>query len=193
MNYQEKIFLADRGVEFILKGKTIGDYDKDLENQGFFNYDIIKVLSSIRNILNSKFGGEFKSLLIEDKLDSNREKYSFLDDSIFNEIKENAILNIVNDSKREIRRLLHQGVEINEIIEIVQNKYFVHDDILFYIRKYTTENDVVTTKNQFSYVTVGVVIVFVSIALSAVASAFFYGAIIVGFGLIIKGINGPNG
>ena len=39
MKYQEKIQLAERGIEFLSIGKSMSEYEKELINEGYYIYD----------------------------------------------------------------------------------------------------------------------------------------------------------
>ncbi len=96
MNYREKIKIAEQGVKYLKDGRTLKDYKNQLKKDGFYNYDINNIVFSIKNILWEKYGNEFKTLLETEQLDSKRENYSFLDDEIFDFIKEKEINSIIS-------------------------------------------------------------------------------------------------
>ncbi len=187
MNYQEKIKLAEQGVNYLNEGKSLKGYKDKLKQDGFYAYDINNIVSSIKNMLSEKYGKEFKTLLEAEQLEAKRENYPFLDDEIFDFIKEKEIQSIINDKKREIRQLLYEGYIDTEVAKAVQNKYFTLENAISYIKEYKFKNKVVSKKEKSDYVFFGILLVIAVVVLAMTTTWLFYGAIIVGIGMIIKG------
>ena len=187
MNYQEKIKIAEQGVKYLKDGRTLKDYKNQLKKDGFYNYDINNVVFSIKNILWEKYRNEFKTLLETEQLDSKRENYSFLDDEIFDFIKEKEINSIISAKKREIRQLLYEGYIDIEVAKAVQHKYFTLENAISYIKEYKSRNEVVSKKGKSNYIFWGILLLIAGVTLSIATTRLFYGAVIVGIGMIIKG------
>ncbi len=171
MNYQEKIKLAERGVNYLNEGKSLNDYRDKLKKEGFYAYDINNIVSSIKNMFSEKYSKEFKDLLEAEQLEAKREDYSFLDDEIFNFIKKKEINNIISDKKREIRQLLYDGYIDIEVAKAVQNKYFSLENALSYIRNYKSQNEIVSKKGKYDYIFYGILLVISAVVLSMTNSA----------------------
>ncbi len=192
MNFKEKIKLAEQGVKYLYKGKSLKDYKDKLKQDGFYGYDINNIVSSIKNILSEKYGEEFKTLLEADQLEAKRENYPFLDDEIFDFIKEKEIKRIRYGKKREIRKLLYEGYIDIEVAKAVQNKYFTLENAISYIKEYKSRNEVVSKKEKSDYVFIGILLVIAAVVLAITTTRLFYGAIIVGIGMIIIGASDIN-
>ena len=187
MNYQEKIKLAEQGVNYLNEGKSLKDYKDKLKQDGFYNYDINNIVLSIKNILWEKYGKEFKTLLETEQLESKRENYPLLDDEIFGFIKEKEINSIISAKKREIRQLLYEGYIDIEVAKAVQHKYFTLENAISYIKEYKSRNEVVSKKGKSNYIFWGILLLIAGVILSLATTRLFYGAVIVGIGMIIKG------
>ena len=189
MKYLEKVRLAEEGVKYINENVSLSDYREKLKNDGYYEYDIDIILGSIKNILYEQYGKEFENLLLEGTLDENREGYFELEDSVFDVLAQRAKDNIVKNSKRKIKDLLHKNVRPEIIVKEVENRIFTGNDIINFMNEYVQENEIVSEKQEAEKIMLGFVLIVGGIILTLSMSRLFYGMIAVGIVKLRKGMS----
>ncbi len=248
MKYKEKIRLAEKGIEFISKGNSLNDYQKELENDGYNQYIIQNVLSSIKNIesfnkskkikelendenfleRNIKFITEGKTIdELKDELSKNKftlneintiidnvkkslyekskvqirellldgvalensELSIWLPPKLLEEFRKREILSIINDSRKDVKKLVFLSVNELEIIELVENNFFPKEEIEKYIIKYKKESNDSSKKSCFQTIIfiLGIVLILFGIMVSIYQHRIKFGLILGGIGMVISG------
>ena len=248
MKYKEKIRLAEKGIEFISKGNSLNDYQKELENDGYNQYIIQNVLSSIKNIENFNKSKKIKELEndelflernikfitdgktideLKDELSKNKftlnETNTIIDNvknslyekskvqirellldgvalenselpiwlppKLLEEFRKREILSIVNDSRKDVKKLVFLSVNELEIIELVENNFFPKKEIEKYIIQYTKEANDSSKESCFQTIIfiLGIVLVLFGIMNSIYQHRIVFGLILSGIGMVISG------
>ena len=60
MTYQEKVARAEECFKLILNGSSLSQINDKLKNEGLYLYDITKVMSSVHQMLEDKYGHEIQ-------------------------------------------------------------------------------------------------------------------------------------
>ena len=140
MKYQQKIKLAEEGVVWLSEGKSIEDFQNELLGRNYYQYDIDKVLPSLKKLVSEKYGEAFRTYLLDGTLENRRLEFSNLNDEVFDLIKDYQIKTIKEQSKQEMIKLVKEGVEEEEIIARTANRFFPEIELVKEMEFYTRHN-----------------------------------------------------
>lgn len=104
MTYQEKVARAEECFKLILNGSSLSEINDKLKNEGLFQYDITKVMSSIYQMLEDKYGYEIQKD-IQIAPFANQNKYQ-LHDEVYQDLKNKQIQNFKASITHKISKLV---------------------------------------------------------------------------------------
>lgn len=189
MKYQDKIKLAEEGLDLLSDGKSINEFKEILFSKKLHKPEIESIWRSCTSMLAEKFEPTFKPLILSKELENKRHQFSSFSPDVFELIKTEVTNKIINDSKKKIGELIDAGLDADEIIPKVESSVFSEEDIMEYGEKYHKDNVKVSGKEKQNYQVFGILAIVLGIVLSVYS--FFNdkdGGSILYIGLIIFGV-----
>ncbi len=142
MTYLEKVEKAEECFQMLLEGTPLEKINSKLLDEGYYQYDINKIMPTLRTLLEDKFGKDLdKRLMSSSEYNSN--KYGLADD-VFQYLKEARILSLKSNITDEIHRFVSSKLPDQEIIERVRNPLYTDNEIIDKIQKSKTSFHQVT-------------------------------------------------
>jgi hypothetical protein len=132
--------------------------------------------------------------LLGDELENQNSIFLKLDKEVIEMLKEYELKEIVIRSKQEVDSLVKKGIDEDEIIQKVSNKYFPEEELMKQIEFYSRHNAKVGGQDKKNYLVIGIVCIIDGIRLTVLStvkpfmkgSAIFYGLIIFGIVNLVK-------
>ncbi len=163
MTYKEKINFANKGVEYLNKGNSLEEYELVLKGSGYYDMDVMNVVSSIKNILSEKYIDEFVKLLENDNLVFDKLKYPELDKNTFHHIEHKAIDRIIEYRYEDIEFYLEKGYKPEEIIPSMVDKFLSEEKASEFIDEYYKKNDLVKPQQRPVLIAFGLFSIFTGV------------------------------
>lgn len=192
MNYQQKIELAEKGVEFLSESNSIDDYKKILEKDGYIKHEIDKITSSIKNMLYEKYSENLNTALFNGTVDDKRSEFPLLSDELFKDFKDREIKNIINTTKKAVRKMVDNQIDPLKIVAATKNEFFPREDVASYIAKYTENKEVNNSDRRKALMGLGILQILAGIVLPIRIPLLFFALILIGLGTIITGLIGKS-
>jgi len=133
MTYQEKVARAEECFELIKNGYSFAQIKAKLEREGLYQYDISKVLSSVNQMLDDKFGEEIYRDVRIDSL-SNINKYN-IHDEVYQDLKATKIIAAKGAIMNKIAKFVAAKKTEEEIITHFKGPLITESEILEKIQK----------------------------------------------------------
>ncbi|HMR88187.1 MAG TPA: hypothetical protein PKD51_08540 [Saprospiraceae bacterium] len=133
MTYQEKVAKAEECFELILSGKSFVNITEKLTSEGFYQYDISKIMVSLTQMLDQKFGKDITSD-IHHSTYADSFKYG-IHNEVYQEIKNNQIKKIRDGITYKISRLVGTTKNDNDILTAVSSSFFTDAEVLDKIKR----------------------------------------------------------
>ncbi len=133
MTYQEKVAKAEECFGLILSGKSFVNVTEKLTSEGFYQYDISKIMVSVNQMLDQKFGKDITNDIHHSKY-SDSFKYG-IHNEVYQEIKNNQIQKIKDAISQKISSLVAKTKLDNEILTAVSSPFFTDAEILDKIKR----------------------------------------------------------
>ncbi len=186
--------MAEETADLLSEGKTVEAVTQLLRERGYYPFDIDKIFFSAKGILSDRFGEKIRQYLLEGQLELKKPEFSFLDDDLFNMIREREITTIVDASKTKVNELMQQGVEEEEIIAKTTNAFFSETAALEQMAFYAKFNFKVSGAEKQKYLLIGIACTLLGVGLTIFSfiapglerSYIFYGLIIIGIVNLVK-------
>lgn len=142
MTYQEKIAKAEECYQMLLEGSKLETIYSKLSEEGYYPYDINKIMPTVRTLLEDKFSKELdKSLMSGTDIFSQR--FGLADDT-YEYLKEARIQSLKSYITEEIHRFVSAKLSDEEIIERVSSPLYTNQEIIDKIQKSKTSFHQVT-------------------------------------------------
>ncbi len=137
MNYQEKVALAEKGYELLKKGQSSQAVKSYLTEKGVKSYELDKINFSMSKMAYIEYKDDIKRWLLSehDALESTS-PLSCFDSSFLQTLTDKGIQDIRSESKREVNRLLAEGMTEEEVISAVVNRRYPKELALEHIQFY---------------------------------------------------------
>lgn len=187
MKYSDKIKYATAVAEGLQNEKSLDEIKADLKEQGFYDKDVQNIIISARNILGEKINPIIREKLLSGESISDDAELRKYDPKFLEILVDKEKDNIKNEEERKVRKLVEMGVKPEQIVQSVNMNYVDAKYIKQTILKKTGEDDE-STGGGVGTLVIGLILMGAGIGLTLTSGALFYGAILVGLGMVIKGI-----
>lgn len=136
MTYQEKLKITDECFQLLISGTSLESVREKLAAEGYYEYDINKIMPSVRSAIEQKFASQLDADL---KLyaESSSNKYGLAEDT-FEYIKEARIQYIKAEITDDLHKLVRDKVANEEILERLKSPFYTESEILDKIEKSKT-------------------------------------------------------
>lgn len=193
MKYAEKIKYAEKVADQLLDEILLDKVKENLKEQGLFENDIANVVASARNIIGEKLKPIIRSKLLNGETINNATEFEKLDAHTLKKLVDQEIRSIKGEERKKVNELLKKGIEPENIFKEIRQEFYPKELFDQQIAAY----DEVKKKNSGSgrllnigggigLILLGTVISFASMQGSG-GGRFFYGLILVGLVMVVKG------
>lgn len=136
MDYKEKIKLSETAMSLINAKKSLGDVEEYLSTQNLYQYDINKVMLSVKKTLEDQFGNEIMQYLLDDNFEEKKSKFDFLHPDLVEFLKERKLEELNIQYNKKVKELILKGYSTRQLLEALKKPCYSEEKILEQIEIY---------------------------------------------------------
>lgn len=192
MKYTEKLKYAEIVAEKLLNEKSLEQVKQYLKEEGLYEFDINNVIASANNIINERYKPLIRAKLLAREPLKNVKEFDKLDPDTLKKMVKQEIETISAGERKKVNELLKSGTPPEKIFNEIRLDFYPKEHIALQIATYqevkkqnSVSSRMLRIFGGLGLMLLGGVISFAS--MKGGGGRLFYGLIIVGFFMMIKG------
>jgi hypothetical protein len=194
MKYTEKIKYAEIVSEKLLNEQSLEQVKQYLKEDGLYEYDINNVIASARNVINEKYKPLIRAKLLARESLKNVKELEKLDLITLDKLVKQEVRAISAGERKKVNELIQNGYAPEKIFSEIRLDFYPKEYIALQIATYNEvkkQNSgsarMLNIIGGIALMVLGGVISYATMQGNGGGGRLFYGLIVVGFIMMIKG------